>query len=159
MLLPTGSLAFAGSRAGEIVSCNGNQGGAWTVNTDNALVYYDFASGQLIPILDGENPEVGHIDDLALIGSDLFLLDSAITGSLDDLTGAGQGAILRNLTLRLPPEPGTWALSLAGIALLILRRRQAAPNATANTWQNRYITLVETATWPPTRMEGAQFHH
>jgi hypothetical protein len=124
VFLAAGSLAFVGIEGGEVVSCDGNSGAAGITNTDNSVVYYDFASGQLIPILNGGNPEVGHIDGLASIGSDLFLLDSAASGSLDDLTGAGQGAIYEFDLASSAPEPGTWALGFAGIAFSILRWRR-----------------------------------
>lgn len=115
--LPAGSFSFVGSQGGVIVSCNGgDQAGA--DNTENAVLYYDFAAGTLIPILDDGTSGLGHISGLALIGNDLFMEDMAASGSQDLQSGLGQGAIYEFDLAAPAPEPGTLATGGLGMCLL-----------------------------------------
>ncbi len=83
-----------------------------------ALEYYDFASGKYFPILDAGTPGVGHFDSVTIDGHTLYLGDMSTIGTVNDLSGLGQGAIYEfDFSVASAPEPSTWIL--AGIALLL----------------------------------------
>jgi hypothetical protein len=113
-----------------VVSFHGIFDAGGTANNQNAVVYYDFATGKLIPILDGATPGVGHIDGLAIIGDDLFLEDMSQNGEINGLNGLGQGAIYEfDLNqVQATPEPGTWLLVLSGLIIPLLRKKTLHKN-------------------------------
>jgi hypothetical protein len=113
-----GSLPFVGPDGGEIIGFHGVFDGGGSANYDNALEYYDFASGKYYPILDAGTPGVGHLDSVAIDGHTLYLGEMSATGVVNDLSGLGQGAIYEfDFSAAYAPEPSTWIL--AGVALLI----------------------------------------
>jgi hypothetical protein len=123
-------LPFVGDQGGVVVSFHGIFDAGGTANNQNAVVYYDFATGKLIPILDGATPGVGHIDGLAIIGDDLFLEDMSQNGEINGLNGLGQGAIYEfDLNqVQATPEPGTWLLVLSGLIIPFLRKKTLHKN-------------------------------
>lgn len=118
-------LPFVGNLGGVVVSFHGVFDGGGAANNQNAVVYYDFASGKVIPILDGGTAGVGHIDGLAVIGDDLFLEDMSQNGEINGLSGLGQGAIYEfDLNqVQATPEPGTWLLVASGLLIPPLRKK------------------------------------
>lgn len=113
-----GSLPFVGPDGGEIIGFHGVFDGGGSANYDNALEYYDFASGKYYPILDAGTAGVGHLDSVAIDGHTLYLGEMSSIGTVNDLSGLGQGAIYEfDFSAAYAPEPSTWIL--AGIALLL----------------------------------------
>jgi hypothetical protein len=114
-----GSLPFVGSEGGEFIGFHGVFDAGGAANYDNALLYYDFASGQYEPILDAGNSAVGHIDGLLVDGHALLLEEFSSTGEVNGLSGLGGGAIYDfDFSSDYAPEPSTWWLSIACVALL-----------------------------------------
>ncbi len=90
---PSGSLPFAGSRGGEIVTFHGVKDAFGAANYDDALLYYDFASGVDTPIVDSRTAGIGHLDSVLVSGDTLFLADFASNGVVDGIGGNQTGAI------------------------------------------------------------------
>jgi hypothetical protein len=101
-----GSLPFVGSEGGEFVSFHGVFDAGGAANYDNALLYYDFASGNITPIVDAGNPAIGHIDGLIVEGNSLFLEEFSATGEVNGLSGLGGGAVYQFDFAA--PEPATF---------------------------------------------------
>ena len=112
-----GSLPFVGALGGEIVGFFGRDT-AGAANDRNALLYYDFASGLLVPILDAGTAGVGHLNSILVSGHTLFLGEMASSPLGTNLIGGlGSGAIYSFdfSDAYATPEPGTLWLALAGI--------------------------------------------
>jgi hypothetical protein len=121
----TGSLPFVGPEGGEFVSFHGVFDAGGAANYDNSLLYYDFASGRVIPILNAGTLGVGHIDGVLVDGHSLLLEEFSVTGEVNGLSGLNGGRIYDfNFSADYPPapEPNTFWLSLAGLALLFRKK-------------------------------------
>jgi hypothetical protein len=117
-----GAMPFVGASGGEFIAFHGVKDSAGAANYDNALLYYDLASGKYTAIVDSGTAGVGHLDTVLVEGNSLFVSDFSSTGVVDGMGGAGTGAIYE-FTFVATPEPGTAALiSLAMAALAFLRR-------------------------------------
>ncbi len=125
--LTPSEFSFVGNQGGVIATFHGNFDLGGTANYENAVFYYDFASGMLVPILDDQTPGVGHLDGVAVIGNNLFLEDMSTNGQVNEIGGLGQGAIYEFNLAQATPEPGTWLPGLSGLALMCL----------AQTWRAR----------------------
>jgi hypothetical protein len=113
-----GSLPFVGAEGGEVIGFHGVFDAGGSANYDNALEYYDFASGKYFPILDAGTAGVGHFDSVTIDGHALYLGDMSSIGTVNDLSGLGHGAVYEfDFSAASAPEPSTWIL--AGIALLL----------------------------------------
>jgi hypothetical protein len=113
-----GSLPFAGAMGGEIVTFHGVKDAAGPANYDNALLYYDFASGVYTPILDAGTAGVGHIDSVLVSNGAIFLADFATSGLVDQSGGDNTGAIYE-FTFSTP-EPGAGWLAGLGLSAILL---------------------------------------
>jgi glucose/arabinose dehydrogenase len=106
--------AFAGALGGEIVSFHGVKDASGAANFDNALLYYDFASGKYTPIVDGGTAGVGHINSVLVSGNSLILADFASNGLVDQAGGNNTGAIYQFALAT--PEPSAASLAVLGLA-------------------------------------------
>jgi hypothetical protein len=119
-----GSLPFVGPDGGEIVVFHGVFDAGGSANYDNAVEYYDFASGLYYPILDAGAPGVGHIDSVAINGHVLYLGEMTSTGLVNGLAGLGGGDIYAfDFSAASTPEPSTWVMGGLGLALLWRARK------------------------------------
>ena len=117
---PAGSLPFVGALGGEIIGFYGKSASG-TANDRNALLYYDFAAGTLVPILNAGTAGVGHLNSIAVSGHTLLLGEMATySGGTNDIGGLGSGAIYSFEFST--PEPGTFWLGIPGLALWVVRR-------------------------------------
>ena len=133
-----GSLPFVGPEGGEIIGFHGVFDAGGSANYDNALEYYDFASGLYYPILDAGTPGVGHIDSVAIDGHVLYLGEMTSTGLVNGLAGLGGGDIYEfDFSSAYVPEPSTWMLGALGSAALLISRRRLLLGATAGVLQAR----------------------
>jgi glucose/arabinose dehydrogenase len=114
--VPAGSFWFAGALGGEIVSFHGVMNAAGAANYDNALLYYDFASGVYTPILDAGTAGVGHIDSVLVSGNHLFLGDFAANGLVTQSAGQGTGSIVE---FTISPEPSSGTLAVLGLTTMM----------------------------------------
>jgi hypothetical protein len=119
--LAPNSLPFVGNQGGVILTFHGIFDAGGAANTQNAVLYYDFASGKYVPILDAGTPGVGHINGVAVIGTDLFLDDMSQNGEINGLNGLGEGVIYEFDLAQATPEPGTWLLVMSGLLIAVLR--------------------------------------
>jgi hypothetical protein len=113
-----GAMPFVGTEGGEFISFHGVFDAGGAANYDNAVLYYDFASGGITPIVDAGNPAIGHIDGLLVEGSSLYMEEFSATGEVNGLSGLGGGDIYDFNLSYAAPEPGTFWLALACLALL-----------------------------------------
>ncbi len=90
---PPGSMPFVGSLGGEVVAFDGTKDAAGAANFDDALLYYDFASGKYSAIVDSGSAGAGHLDTVLVSGNSLFVADFSSAGIVDDVGGTGSGAI------------------------------------------------------------------
>jgi hypothetical protein len=116
---PAGSLPFVGSQGGEIVGFHGPDA-TGSANQVNALLYYDFASRVLVPVLNAGTKGVAHIDSIAISGHSLFLEEMSTQGNIDSIDGLGTGAIYEFDFAT--PEPRTFFLALGVLPLWASRK-------------------------------------
>jgi glucose/arabinose dehydrogenase len=120
-----GSMPFAGTLGGEIVGFDGVSYTGGSANFDNALLYYDFASGQYFPLVDSGMTGVGHLNTVFVDGNTLFIADTAVEGNLSGPSGANSGAIYEFMLGT--PEPGTfWLAAGFFVCAVVLKRRGLA---------------------------------
>ncbi len=101
-----GQMWFVGSGGGCFLGFHGTKNGTGAGNPDNALLYYDFASGVYTPILDDGTDNVGHWDTLAVSGDTLIVGDMGVNGWVD--YNYGNSGYLAEFTLDAStqtPEP------------------------------------------------------
>lgn len=119
-----GSLPFVGAQGGLIVTFHGVFDAGGSANYDNAVEYFDFASGLYTPIVDAGLAGVGHLDSVAVDGHVLYLGEMSANGLVNDLRGLQGGAIYAfDYSSVYAPEPSTWVLGLVGVAVFWWRRR------------------------------------
>lgn len=118
---PPGSMPFVGAEGGEFIGFHGVKDSAGADNNHDAFLYYDFASGQYYPILDGGTSGVGHLDSVFVSGNTLFVADYATAGLVDSAGDYPSGA-LYEFTFTSAPEPATWAPAAAAIGLAFIAR-------------------------------------
>jgi hypothetical protein len=116
--VPPGSFPFAGAKGGEIVTFHGVKDASGAANYDNALLYYDFASGVYTPIVDSGTAGIGHIDSVLVSGDSIFLADFTSNGLVDQPGGSNTGAIYE-FTISTP-EPAAGFLAAAGLGAMLL---------------------------------------
>jgi hypothetical protein len=119
-----GAMPFVGAEGGEFISFHGVFDAGGAANYDDAVLYYDFASGEVIPIVDAGNPAIGHIDGLLVEGSALYMEEFTQTGEVNGLSGLGGGDIYEFNLSYAAPEPGTFWLALGCLGLLRRIRRR-----------------------------------
>jgi glucose/arabinose dehydrogenase len=90
---PPCAMPFVGGQGGVFVGFHGVKNGTGSGNTQNAFLYYDFASGRYYPIVDGGTNGVGHLNTVLVSGNSLFLADFATAGIVDGPGGQNSGAI------------------------------------------------------------------
>ena len=117
-----GFVPFMGAQGGEFIGFHGEKNGTGAANDDNALLYYDFASGRYFPVVDAGTPGVGHLNTVLISGNTLYIADMATAGVVDGVGGADTGAIYA-FTLATP-EPSSIALACAGFFCIALRLRR-----------------------------------
>ena len=118
-----GSLPFVGVDGGEVIGFHGVFDAGGANNYDNALLYYDFASGNYFPILDAGAAGVGHIDSVAIDGHVLYLGEMSSTGLVNGLAGLGGGDIYAfDFSGAAAPEPSTWAMVGIGAVILVWKK-------------------------------------
>ncbi len=117
-----GSVPFAGAGGGEFIGFYGTIDQAGANNPDNAFLYYDFASGQYYPLVDGGTAGVGHLDTVLVSGNSVFVADFSTSGNVDNAADSNSGAIYQ-FTISPAPEPPGFVLGcLAALAGLKLGR-------------------------------------
>jgi hypothetical protein len=120
-------MSFVGAGGGEFIGFHGVKNGAGAGNDDNALLYYNFASGLYYPLVSDGTAGVGHLDSILVSGNTVFIADMATAGVVNGAEGNGTGAIY-SFTLATP-EPRTAVAGLLGLAALLAGRRLMAKSA------------------------------
>ncbi len=121
--LAPGSFSFVGPGGGEIVAFYGVDC-ADACNNHNALLYYDFATGTYVPIVDSGTEGVGHLVNVAVDGNYLIVTEMATAGTTNLTTSEGSGDIYAfDLSADAStPEPDTLLLFIGGLAGVVLKR-------------------------------------
>ncbi len=103
------SFPSAGAQGGVIATFHGVKDATGAANYDDAIEYYDFASGVYTPIVDSGTAGMGHIDSVLVIGDSIILADFASNGVVDEAGGNNAGAIyLFTVSASgVSPAPGT----------------------------------------------------
>ena len=101
-----------GLREGIFVGFHGRFSSVGLANEENPLVYVDLAGSKYFHIIENDEPNIGHLDTLAVSEDSLFVADFS---NASGLSTAGSGAIYR---IRALPS-AVPALPFAGLALLI----------------------------------------
>ena len=115
--VPPGSFPFVGALGGEIVSFHGVKDASGAANYDNALRYYDCASGVYKPIVDNGTAGMGHLDSVLVSGDSIFLADFASNGLVDQAGGNNTGAIYE---FTITPEASAGSLAAVGLGAMLL---------------------------------------
>jgi hypothetical protein len=123
-----GAAPFAGAGGGVFVGFHGTKNGTGPANDDNAFLYYDFTSGKYFPIVDAGTLGVGHLDNVLVSGSKLFIADMSTAGIVNGPGGTGSGAIYEfDLAT---PEPATIFLAAVALGFLLVRSRNCSASNT-----------------------------
>jgi hypothetical protein len=120
-------MSFVGGQGGCFVTFHGTKNGTGAGNSDDALLYYDFASGVYTPILDGGTNGVGHIDTIIVSGTELILGEFAAAGWVDynyGPTGSIDEFDLGSQSSSCTPEPGAWGLTMIALLAAAVWRSQ-----------------------------------
>jgi hypothetical protein len=115
--VPPDTFSFVGALGGEIVTFHGVKDASGAANYDDAVEYYNFATGVYTPIVDSGAAGTGHIDSVLISGDSIILADFASDGLVDQAGGDNTGAIYE-FTIGTP-EPAAGFLAAAGLAAML----------------------------------------